>query len=153
MKAKASGTYTFTYNEKTNKLVVTFDANKTPAKQDFYLNGNLLGKDYNGCLAAASEVKLTQDANDSFVYTFKNAELKVGDEFRILAYPEGTKELTFNNFDIQYHFEYLHPSSKEANFGTKTDTDTNIMVKVAGTYDIVFDSYSKIIKITPSAAA
>lgn len=153
MKAKASGTYTFVYNEKTNKLVVTFDANKTPAKQDFYLNGNLLGKDYNGCLAAASEVKLTQDANDSFVYTFKNAELKVGDEFRILAYPEGTKELTFSNFDIQYHFEYLHPSSKEANFGTKTENDTNIMVKVAGTYDIVFDSYSKIIKITPSAAA
>lgn len=152
MKAKASGTYTFVYNEKTNKLVVTFDASKTPERFEYYLNGNVLDKDYNGCIEDATELKFTQDANDSFVYTFKNAALKVGDEFRILSYPENTDKIDWN-FKTQYHFAYLHPSSKGANFGTKTDTDTNIMVKVAGTYDIVFDSYSKIIKITPSAAA
>ena len=152
MKAKASGTYTFVYNEKTNKLVVTFDASKTPEKFEYYLNGNVLDKDYNGCIEDAAELKFTQDANDSFVYTFKNVALKVNDEFRILSYPENADKIDWN-FKTQYHFAYLHPSSKEANFGTKTDTDTNIMVKVAGTYDIVFDSYSKIIKITPSAAA
>lgn len=150
MTAKATGTYTFKYNEKTEKFTVAFDASVTPDACDYYINGNVLDKDYNGCLAAAAELKLTQDAQNANIYKFENAALKVGDEFRILAYAAGTTEIGWS-FKVQYHFNYLFDTTE--NFVRPENNGTNIKVAVAGTYDIVFDSYSKIITVTPSAAA
>ncbi len=149
MIAKASGTYTFTYTKATQILSVAFNADKTPAAADYYIDGTFAEgvADWSGyCFNA--DYKLTETAAGSGVYEIKNVALKADSQIIIQAFKAGSTERGewgtdgYNGLG-SYNYTYLY------NGGTAFEAvgggNNNIKVKTAGNYDITFDSYAKMI--------
>lgn len=156
MTAKASGTYTFTYNAETTKLSVTFDASKGLVAADYYLDGTF-GEGHNwsnNCFN--TDYKLTETAAGSGVYEIKDFELKAGTEFCIQAFKAGSTEPgdkwvnQVGNYNYRYYIgaANLVEAAKPAPEGN----NYNFKVVTAGTYNITFDSYSKIVNIKSADA-
>lgn len=151
MVAKASGTYNFTYTKATSVLSVTFDADKTPPAADYYLDGTFAeGKtDWNGYVFAA-EFKLTEKTAGSGIYEIKNVAMKADSQVIIQAFKAGSTERGewgtdgYNGLG-SYNITYLFGGGDA--FEAVSDSNKNIKVKTAGTYNITFDSYAKIITI------
>lgn len=139
MKAKANGTYTFTYNIKTKKLTVAFDATKIPAAMDYYVAGTAVTDKWDGFNAASADYKLTETAEGSGVYAITVA-LKADNEFQIRTCEAGTQNATLSNTKERYQYDHMMPSKA---FEAMSAANRNIKVKKAGTYKITFDSYSK----------
>lgn len=151
MVAKASGTYTFTYTEATKVLSVAFDATKTPAAADYYIDGTFAEgmEDWNG-YCFNNQFKLTETEAGSGIYAIKNVALKADSQIIIQAFKAGSTERGewgtdgYNGLG-SYNFTYL--------FGGGTDFEAvgggnnNIKVLTAGTYNITFNSYAKIMTI------
>ena len=149
MIAKASGTYTFTYTKATQILSVAFNADKTPAAADYYIDGTFAEgvADWSGyCFNA--DYKLTETAAGSGVYEIKNVALKADSQIIIQAFKAGSTERGewgtdgYNGLG-SYNYTYLY------NGGTAFEAvgggNNNIKVKTAGNYDITFDNYAKMI--------
>lgn len=147
MVAKASGQYTFTYTVATEKLSVTFDATKTAPEYDYYLDGKYGSVNW-GDYQTKKINKFTKGSGS--VYTLSGVELAADDEITIRAHDSGEAELTWGNNKATYNVTHLYGGG--ADF-VAPDGGTNIKVATAGTYDITFDSYSKIITIATHAAA
>ena len=151
MVAKASGTYTFTYDEKTKVLSATFDATTVPAAADYYLDGTFAEgvADWNG-YCFNEDFKLTEIEQDSGVYEIKNVSLKADSEFIVQAFKAGSTEKgkygteSYNGLG-SYNFTYLYGAGTL--FEAVGGGNNNIKVKQAGNYDITFDSYAKMITI------
>lgn len=151
MVAKASGTYTFTYTESTKILSVTFNADKVPAAADYYIDGTFAEgvEDWNGYCFNAN-YKLTETKANSGVYEIKNVALKADSQIIIQAFKAGATERGewgtegYNGLG-SYNFTYL--SNAGTAFEAVGGGNNNIKVKTAGSYDITFDSYAKIITI------
>lgn len=152
MKAKAAGTYTFTYTQATNILSVAFDANVVPESADYYLDGTFnpdLSDWASYCFN--SDYKLTETEEGSGVYEIKGVTLTEGSQFIIQAFKAGATERgewgtdSYTGLD-SYNYTYLYNGG--AAFSAVGDGNNNIKVLTEGTYDITFDSYSKIITIT-----
>lgn len=144
MIAKAAGTYTFTYTKATEVLSVAFDATKTPASADYYLDGTYGGGTWGDFMKNAAAHKLAETAANSGVYTISNVALAAGDELVLRAYPAGTEVLTWQNGAGNYSFAYLFGGGTDF---VKPDSGTNIKVATAGSYDITFNAYAKMITI------
>lgn len=160
MTAKASGTYTFTYTAATNtaaaKLSVAFDANKTPVAADYYIDGTF-GEGHNwsnNCFN--NDYKFTETENGSGVYEIKNVELKEGTEFCIQAFKAGSTEPgdQWVNQVGNYNYKFYVGAANlvEAAKPAPEGNNYNFKVVTAGTYNITFDSYSKIVKIKSANA-
>lgn len=152
MIAKASGTYTFTYTEKTKVLSATFDATKVPVATDYYIDGTFAAgvENWNG-YCFHPEYKLTETEAGSGKYEIKNVVMKADSEIIIQAFKAGSTERGewgtegYNGLG-SYNYTYLYNGGEA--FSAVGGGNNNIKVLVAGTYDIAFDSYSKIMKIT-----
>ncbi len=147
MTAKASGTYTFTYDDGTGKLTVAFDATKTPAALDYYIDGDAVADKWNAFVNAPEDFKLTETAPGSGVYS-KIMELREGKEFQIRACKAGETPTTNNTADTLYQYDHMVAS---AAFERASTSNANIKVVTPGEYVITFDSYSKIITVTPNS--
>lgn len=136
MIAKASGTYTFTYTKATQILSVAFNADKTPAAADYYIDGTFAEgvADWSGyCFNA--DYKLTETAAGSGVYEIKNVALKADSQIIIQAFKAGSTERGewgtdgYNGLG-SYNYTYLY------NGGTAFEAvgggNNNIKVKTAG---------------------
>ncbi|MCH5164923.1 MAG: InlB B-repeat-containing protein [Clostridiales bacterium] len=143
--AKASGMYTFVYDAKAETLSVTFNDQKTPAQYDYYLDGKYGEVNWGAYQQDADSFKLT--ANNG-VYTYTGLSLAADDEIVIRAYAAGTEELGWDNMANTYSYKYFNNTSDAFVAANPAGDNYNIKVVTAGTYDIAFDSYSKIIKIT-----
>ncbi|MDE6505235.1 MAG: InlB B-repeat-containing protein [Clostridia bacterium] len=160
MTAKASGTYTFTYTAKTEtadaQLSVAFDANKGIVAADYYLDGTF-GDGHNwanNCFN--SDYKLTETESGSGVYKIIGVELTAGTEFCIQAFKAGSTDAgdqwvnQVGNYNYRYYdgaanlFEAANPAPAGNNY--------NFKVVTAGTYNITFDSYTKIVNIKSADA-
>lgn len=155
MIAKASGTYTFTYTEATQTLSVAFNAAKVPAAADYYIDGTFAEgvADWSGyCFNA--DYKLTQKG-ETGVYEIKNVALKADSQIIIQAFKEGSTERGewgtdgYNGLG-SYNYTYLFGGGD--NFKAFSEDNKNIKVITAGTYNIAFDSYAKIITIEDANA-
>lgn len=144
MKAKAAGTYTFTYNKTTGKLAVTFDATKTPAAMDYYIDGDAVAAKWNEFVEKPADYKLAETAAGTGIYTITKT-LAADKQFQLRACKAGETPTTSNTADHLYQIGHLAPNSAFEAMGA---SNANIKVLTAGTYDITFDSYSKIITIT-----
>lgn len=140
MIAKASGTYTFTYDGAKKELSVAFDAQKAPAEYEYYLDGNIGGTNW-GDYQAAKTNKLVK--GNGTTYTLESVTLAAGEEFVIRAHAKDEEKLEWGNVKYQYNYLFLKPSTAFE----QPDKGTNVKVKTAGTYDITFDSYSQMITI------
>lgn len=152
MVAKASGTYTFTYTEATKVLSVAFDADKTPAAADYYIDGTFAEgvADWSG-YCFNEDYKLTEITAGSGVYEIKNVALKADSQIIIQAFKAGSTERGewgtdgYNGLG-SYNFTYLYGGG--TGFAAVGGGNNNIKVVTAGSYDITFDSYAKIITMT-----
>lgn len=147
MTAKASGTYTFTYDSAAKKLTASFDAAVVPSKCDYYIDGNFNGGNYGDFITNPANFKLTETAAGSGVYEIKNVTLTADAELLLRAYAEG-ETADWNHTHTDYQFGNLAANPA---FVVAGATNNNIKVKTAGVYDITFDSYSKILTIVEHA--
>lgn len=151
MVAKATGSYTFTYTKKTSVLSVTFDETKTPVPTDYYIDGTFAEgvADWNG-YCFKPEYKLTETKADSGIYEIKNVTMKLNSEFIIQAFKAGSTERGewgtegYNGLG-NYNYTYLYYVGTD--FSAVGNGNNNIKVLKAGSYDITFNSYSKMITI------
>lgn len=157
MTAKESGKYTFTYTAKTGVLSVTFDSTATEPAADYYIDGTFAEgvADWNGyCFNA--KFKLTETESDSGVYELKNVTMKADSQFIIQAFKKGSTDRGewgtegYNGLG-SYNYTYMYDPDKV--FQAVGGGNNNVKVKTAGTYDITFDSYSKMITVTASKQA
>lgn len=162
LKANAAGMYTFSYNDESKELSVSFDDEKAATQEDYYLDGTFGdGQDWQhryddaGTLALSDAYKLQETDTGSGVYMLSGIALEAGDEITLFAYKAGAEaEGTYGSEDYallgSYDFRYLHGAGEL--FAAVGNKNNNISVVVAGTYDITFDSYSKIMTIKSQEA-
>lgn len=156
LKTKAAGMYTFTYTADSKVLSATLNADKAPAPADYYLNGTFSEgmTDWSGyCFNEAFQLKET--AAGSGVYAIENVAMKADSEFALFAYKEGATETGDYGTDTwtmlgNYNFSYVYGVGK--GFEAVGGGNDNIRVKEAGTYNVTFDSYSKMITIKSAEA-
>lgn len=150
--AKADGMYTITYTESTGKLTVAFDGTKTLPAYDYYLDGKVGSANWGAYQKNPADYKFESMGNN--IYKLSNVTFAEGDEISINAHNVGETELSYSNRERQYKFAYLFLSATDTAFVAANESaGANIKVATAGTYDITFDSYSKIITIATHAAA
>lgn len=158
MVVKTAGKYTFTYTVATKKLSATRE-DGTVVAADYYLDGTFAEgvTDWSGyCFNSA--FKFTEKTAGSGIYELKNITMKADSQFIIQAFKAGSTERGewgtdgYNGLG-NYNYKYMLDEAKafEA-FDAKTN-NFNIKVKTAGTYDITFDSYAKMITVTAHTAA
>lgn len=152
MIAKASGKYTFTYTAATKVLSVAFDASFTPAATDYYIDGTFAEgvSDWSGyCFNAAYKLARVGDTD---VYEIKNVAMKEGSQIIIQAFKAGSTERGewgtegYNGLG-SYNYTYLYNGGEA--FSAVGGGNNNVKVNTAGSYDITFDAYAKIITIVP----
>lgn len=156
MIVKTAGNYTFTYTVATKKLTAT-RADGELAAADYYIDGTFGEGNWSGyCFNSA--FKLTEKAGAAGVYEIKNVSMKADSEFIIQAFKVGSTEAgkwgtdSYNGLG-SYNYTYMLDTEKAFEAANPTGKNFNIKVKTAGTYDITFDSYAKMITVTASAAA
>lgn len=145
---KEAGMYTFTIDLKTNKLSATLDKEAAPVAADYYIDGTFGEGNWDG-YCFNEKYKLVEEKPGKF--TIKNVAMKKDSELIIQAFKEGSTERgewgkpSYNGLG-SYNFTYLAGSAEE--FEAVGGGNNNIKVLVAGSYDITFDEYSKIIAIS-----
>lgn len=149
MVAKASGSYTFTYTKATEVLSVSFDGTKTPVPTDYYIDGTFAEgvADWSG-YCFNPDFKLAELEEGSGVYEIKNVTLKADSQIIIQAFKAGSTERGewgtegYNGLG-SYNYTYLYNGGTA--FAAVGGGNNNIKVLTAGSYDITFDSYAKMI--------
>lgn len=153
MVAKANGTYTFTYTESTKLLAVSFVAGEKVAT-DYYIDGTFADgvADWSGyCFNETYKLVVTE--TDSGIYEIKNVFLKADSQIIIQAFKAGSTERgewgtdSYNGLG-SYNYNYLVDGGN--NFSAVGGGNNNIKVLVAGTYDITFNEYTKVMTIKKS---
>lgn len=145
------GNYTFTYNEETSVLSVSM-SDITAVESDYYIDGTFADAgDWSGYCFNAN-YQLT-DVNNDGVYEISNITFKADSQFIIQAFTAGAIERGTWGTDTytglgSYNFTYVYNAGE--NFEAVSSTNYNIHIINEGTYDITFDSYSKIITISES---
>ncbi len=154
MKAKAAGTYTFTYTASTKVLSVTFDANAGLPDADYYIDGTFAEgvADWNGYCFNES-FKMVETAEGSGIYEIKNVALKQDSQIIIQMFKAGATERGewgtpgYNGLG-SFNYNYLVGGGE--NFSAVGDGNNNIKVLVAGNYDITYNEYTKVMTIMKS---
>lgn len=149
MTTKQAGLYTFVFNKTENKLTVTVDADTVMPEYDYYLDGKTAG----GLNWKAADLTSHKFVKNGDVYELNNVELAVNDEIIVRYYEKGTETPDYNNAKGIYNTPNLLPKLAETEaFAAASATNPNIKVKVAGTYNISVDPYTKIVKIAAASA-
>lgn len=146
LKALVSGMFTFSYNTETGVLSVTCDTTYTPETYVYYLDGNIVSMETSGnwgdYQTNPTKFALTDEDGDG-VYVMENVVLTAGDELLIRQF-DVDEDLTGNYGTVSYNYAYTVASR----FYSQSEGGTNILITTSGTYNISFDSYSKIVSIT-----
>lgn len=138
--AKAAGLYTFTYNEDTAVLSVTFDSSYTSAACDYYIDGDIgVNGAWNAFVTSPNDYKMTDNGDGTYS---KEVTLKAGNQIQIRSCAAGTAPTTSNTTLYQYSYMVANDA-----FSAYSADNENIKALKDGTYKITFDSYSKIITI------
>lgn len=138
MKVKEDGYYTFVYDIETTELVVT-KVEYTPKAGAYYIDGSFIS--WGG--AGNESYKLVQDETDPNVYKLSTTiTLAVGDEIGLQYYDkDGAEGAKYNGF--------FSAKNMVANANFDLTSGTNAKALVAGTYNVEFNSYSHLLKLTP----
>lgn len=151
MVAKATGTYKFTYNNTTKVLSVAFDADKTPAPADYYIDGTFAEGVENWSYSCNPDFKLTETEEGSGIFEIKNVAMKLDSEFIIQVLKAGATEpgqWGTEGYNRLGSHNYTYVYGAGANFSAVGGNNMNIKVLKAGNYDITFNAYAKMITIT-----
>ncbi len=150
MVAKATGSYTFTYNKETAVLSAAFAEAALP-EADYYIDGTFADgvENWNGyCFNDAFKLKETEEG--SGIFEIKNVALKQDSEIIIQMFKLGATERgewgtdSYNGLG-SFNFNYLVGGGEA--FSAVGGGNNNIKVLVAGNYDISYNEYTKVMTI------
>lgn len=146
MTVNTSGEYTFTYDAESKTLSAALDEDATPLQADYYLDGSFGGLSWNQSFYDP-DYKFAAAGND--VYTLDGIELAAGDEIVIQSFTQGATEESGEKL-AAYNFRYYRGTDGAFEAADADNNNYNIAVVTAGTYNIEFDAYAKIITIVPA---
>lgn len=146
MTVNTSGEYTFTYDADSKTLSAALDEDVTPLQADYYLDGSFGGLSWNQSFYDP-DYKFAAAGND--VYTLDGIELAAGDEIVIQSFTQGATEESGEKL-AAYNFRYYRGTDGAFEAADSDNNNYNIAVVTAGTYNIEFDAYAKIITIVPA---
>lgn len=146
MKVNASGEYTFTYDAATEKLSVEYNEDAALVQADYYLDGSFGGLAWNESFYDP-DYRFASEGND--VYALNGVELDVGDEVVVQSFTAGATQNEGEKLSA-YNFRYYRGTDGAFEAANAEAGNYNISVVTAGTYDIEFDAYAKIITIVPA---
>lgn len=146
MIAKADGTYTFTYDEATTNLTVTFDPDTFIEANDYYVKGTFGGTNWATELDPAYQLKETEAG--SYVYVLESLELAEGDEFGMesMVYGSAGNGMSVEEARVLfYNYDAVAPAGDDndnANITSMGGAGTNMKAAASGTYTVTFDAYT-----------
>ena len=146
MTVNTSGEYTFTYDADSKTLSAALDEDATLVEADYYLDGSFGGLSWNQSFYDP-DYKFAAAGND--VYTLDGIELAAGDEIVIQSFTQGATEESGAKL-AAYNFRYYRGTDGAFEAADADNNNYNIAVVTAGTYNIGFDAYAKIITIVPA---
>ena len=146
MTVNTSGEYTFTYDADSKTLSAALDEDATLVEADYYLDGSFGGLSWNQSFYDP-DYKFAAAGND--VYTLDGIELAAGDEIVIQSFTQGATEESGEKL-AAYNFRYYRGTDGAFEAADADNNNYNIAVVTAGTYNIEFDAYAKIITIVPA---
>lgn len=146
MTVNTSGEYTFTYDADSKTLSAALDEDATLVEADYYLDGSFGGLSWNQSFYDP-DYKFAAAGND--VYTLDGIELAAGDEIVIQSFTQGATEESGEKL-AAYNFRYYRGTDGAFEAADADNNNYNITVVTAGTYNIEFDAYAKIITIVPA---
>lgn len=146
MTVNTSGEYTFTYDADSKTLSAALDEDATLVQADYYLDGSFGGLSWNQSFYDP-DYKFAAAGND--VYTLDGIELAAGDEIVIQSFTRGATEESGEKL-AAYNFRYYRGTDGAFEAADADNNNYNIAVVTAGTYNIEFDAYAKIITIVPA---
>ena len=146
MTVNTSGEYTFTYDADSKTLSAALDEDATLVEADYYLDGSFGGLSWNQSFYDP-DYKFAAAGND--VYTLDGIELAAGDEIVIQSFTQGATEESGEKL-AAYNFRYYRGTDGAFEAADADNNNYNIAVVTAGTYNIGFDAYAKIITIVPA---
>ena len=146
MTVNTSGEYTFTYDADSKTLSAALDEDATLVEADYYLDGSFGGLSWNQSFYDP-DYKFAAAGND--VYTLDGIELAAGDEIVIQSFTQGATEESGEKL-AAYNFRYYRGTDGAFEAADAGNNNYNIAVVTAGTYNIEFDAYAKIITIVPA---
>lgn len=146
MTVNTSGEYTFTYDADSKTLSAALDEDAPPLQADYYLDGSFGGLSWNQSFYDP-DYKFAAAGND--VYTLDGIELAAGDEIVIQSFTQGATEESGEKL-AAYNFRYYRGTDGAFVAADADNNNYNIAVVTAGTYNIEFDAYAKIITIVPA---
>lgn len=145
MKVKTAGEYTFTYDATTKALNVELDETVQMVEADYYIDGSFGGLNWNQSFYDPDYKFAETDG----VYYLNNIELAVGDEIVIQSFTKGATAESGSKLSA-YNFLYYRGTDGAFEAANAEKNNYNIAVVTAGTYNLEFDPYAKIIKIVPA---
>lgn len=146
MKVNASGAYTFVYDAESKVLSATTDASFVPTQADYYLDGSFGGLAWNESFYDPDYKFVSSGEN---TYVLENIALAAGDQIIIQSFSVGASETSGEKLD-SYNFRYYRGADGAFEAADAASENYNILVAAAGTYNIEFDAYAKIISIVPA---
>lgn len=142
IKTKEAGKYTFVLDPENNTISATKSA-ADETEYNYFIDGTILGGNWGDYQKSANQAKYKMTQNGD-VYSIENVVLNKGEELVVRAHKASEEELIWDNVIAQYDAEYLVGS---VGFSAVSKDNKNVKVGESGTYNITFNSYSKVLTI------
>ena len=142
IKTKEAGKYTFVLDPE-NKTISATKSAADETEYNYFIDGTILGGPW-GAYQEAEDKTAYKLIKNGDVYTLENVVLNKDEELVVRAHKANDEALTWDNVIAQYDAEYLVGS---AGFSAVSKGNKNVKVGESGTYNITFNSYSKVLTI------
>lgn len=142
IKTKEAGVYDFVLDPE-NKTISATKSAADETEYNYFIDGTILGGKW-GAYQEAEDKTAYKLIKNGDVYTMENVVLNKGDELVVRAHKTTDEALTWDNVAFAYDAEYLVGS---VGFSAVSKDNKNVKVGESGTYNITFNSYSKVLTI------
>lgn len=142
IKTKEAGKYTFVLDPESKTISATKSA-ADETEYNYFIDGSILGGKWGDYQKSENQAKYKMIQKGD-VYTLENVVLNQDEELVVRAHKTTDEKLTWDNVIAQYDAEYLVGS---VGFSAVSKDNKNVKVGESGTYNITFNSYSKVLAI------
>lgn len=142
IKTKEAGIYDFVLDPESKTISATKSA-ADETEYNYFIDGTILGGKWGDYQKSEHQAKYKMTQNGD-VYSIENVVLNKDEELVVRAHKTTDEALTWDNVAFAYDAEYLVGS---VGFSAVSKNSKNVKVGESGTYNITFNSYSKVLTI------
>lgn len=142
LKTKEAGIYDFVLDPE-NKTISATKSASDETVYNYFIDGSILGGTWGDYQKSENQAKYKMIQKGD-VYTLENVVLNKDEELVVRAHKTTDEALTWDNVAFAYDAEYLVGS---VGFSAVSKDNKNVKVGESGTYNITFNSYSKVLTI------